>query len=76
MTELIQGKVALVTGAGQGIGRCIAGELLKAGYVVVFADIDGEAAAESAAEYATTSSAIPYEIDVADEPALKALYAA
>ena len=73
MTQSTPGKVALVTGAGQGIGKCIAKKLLEEGYAVAIADLDGEAAAESAAEFAAPGRAVPYEIDVADEPAVQAM---
>jgi 3-oxoacyl-[acyl-carrier protein] reductase len=64
-------KVALVTGGGQGIGICIAKSLIDDGYTVAIADIDKEAATESAARFGSEQTAIPYEIDVADEPAVK-----
>jgi NAD(P)-dependent dehydrogenase (short-subunit alcohol dehydrogenase family) len=73
MTENNVSKVALVTGAGQGIGKCIAGKLLLEGYTVAIADLDGEAATESAAELGTPERAIPYGIDVADEPAVQGM---
>lgn len=46
----IDGAVAVVTGAGSGIGRSIATALAAAGASVVAADIDSAAAAETAAK--------------------------
>lgn len=70
MTEEM-GKVALITGAGQGIGRCIAKRFLEEGWRVLIADLDGEAAAETARLFGTPESAIPREVDVADEEGVR-----
>lgn len=43
------GKVAIITGAGHGIGRACAAELAQEGWVCVCADIDAERAKETAA---------------------------
>jgi 3-oxoacyl-[acyl-carrier protein] reductase len=61
------GKVAIVTGAGRGIGRAYAEGLAKAGASVVVADID-EAAAKSVAKELTDAGAGAYglKVDVAD----------
>ena len=45
MSKRYDGKVAVVTGAGNGIGKAIALRLVAEGAQVVFADIDGDAAA-------------------------------
>ena len=45
------GRVALVTGSGQGIGKGIAKWLVEEGMQVVIADIDAEAAQNTAAEF-------------------------
>ncbi|HEX5063728.1 MAG TPA: SDR family oxidoreductase [Kofleriaceae bacterium] len=42
-------RIAVVTGAGRGLGRCIAERLIKRGYGVLVTDIDGAAAQATAA---------------------------
>jgi NAD(P)-dependent dehydrogenase (short-subunit alcohol dehydrogenase family) len=49
-------EVAVVTGAGSGIGAAIGRELSQRGYAVVFTDIDAERAARSAAGIPHASS--------------------
>jgi NAD(P)-dependent dehydrogenase (short-subunit alcohol dehydrogenase family) len=64
-------KVAVVTGAGSGIGRAIALALSRAGMTVVAADIDTAGAAETCALAPTPAVALP--VDVADRRAVEAL---
>jgi len=70
------GKVALVTGAGTGIGRASALALLKAGYSVVLAgrrkDLLEAVAAEGAASGSRT---LVVPTDVGDPAAVRALFA-
>ena len=44
----LQGKIAIVTGAGQGLGRAYAVALAQAGASVIVNDLDGRAAEETA----------------------------
>lgn len=58
---------ALVSGAAQGIGKGIAAALLRAGWRVLIADNDAEAAAATAAEYAARGDIRFAECDVSRE---------
>jgi 2,3-dihydroxy-2,3-dihydro-p-cumate dehydrogenase len=46
--QLTWGRVAIVTGAGRGIGQCIANRLLKDGMSVTFSDLSEDAAQAAA----------------------------
>lgn len=69
----LQGKVALVTGAGGGIGRAISGALAKAGASVVAFDLDGTAAAEAVAGLGESGVAVTG--DVTSESAVRDAFA-
>lgn len=72
---LLNNQVALVTGAGQGIGAATAMALAEAGATVVAADIDGERAERTAgaiAEHAGRRS-LAVRADVGDVPAIRAM---
>jgi len=76
MSEQINlaGKVAVVTGAGSGIGRATALALARHGARVHLADIDTHAAEAVAAEIeAAGGSAAAHTLDVADAAAVEAL---
>jgi NAD(P)-dependent dehydrogenase (short-subunit alcohol dehydrogenase family) len=60
-------RVALVTGAGSGIGRAIAGRLAAEGACVVIADRDASAARTVAAEIGSSDTAVAVAVDVTDE---------
>jgi NAD(P)-dependent dehydrogenase (short-subunit alcohol dehydrogenase family) len=72
--RLLEGKLALVTGAGRGLGAAIAAGMARQGARVVLADIDGEAAAtQAAAIVAEGGQAESFRLDVTDRHSVKAL---
>ena len=72
----LEGEVALVTGAGTGIGRAIAHALAEAGARVAVTDIDLEAAHGVVLDLPAASAAIPIFLDVTSpESAEKAIAA-
>src|ERR1035438_3259293 len=69
----LQGKVALVTGASQGIGRACALELAKAGTTVALAARNEVKLAEVAAQIAAAGGqAAAFVLDIASEESIKA----
>lgn len=72
----LKGKVALVTGAGSGIGKAIAATLAAAGAAVAITDLNGKAAEAVASEInASGGNAIGVPMHVADEEAVAAGFA-
>jgi NAD(P)-dependent dehydrogenase (short-subunit alcohol dehydrogenase family) len=70
----LEGKVAVVTGGAQGIGRVIALGLGHEGAKVVVADLQADKARDVVNELlALGSEAIPVEVNVANESAVKRL---
>lgn len=66
-----EGRVAVVTGAGSGIGRAMVVHFVERGMAVAAADIDAAAAAETAA--LAGGDVIAMGVDVADAAAVDAL---
>ena len=71
----LAGRVAIVTGGARGIGQAIALECAAEGASVVIADIDGERAAETAAQIEALGGralAVPTDVSAADSVAAMA----
>jgi 3-oxoacyl-[acyl-carrier protein] reductase len=70
----LEGKVAIVTGGGKGIGRAYVRGLAAEGAKVVAADIDEAAAKDTEAEIDDTGAeALGMVVDVASEPSVAAM---
>jgi NAD(P)-dependent dehydrogenase (short-subunit alcohol dehydrogenase family) len=70
MTD-IRGKVAVVTGAGSGIGRALACDLARRGAKVAISDIDGTGLAETAKQIRIIGAPVHHaRLDVTDRAAV------
>ena len=68
--------LALITGAAKGIGRGVALSLVRDGWAVAIADIDGDALASTLAELREHGPAEGWEIDLANSPGVERFVAA
>jgi 3-oxoacyl-[acyl-carrier protein] reductase len=64
----LEGKAALVTGSGRGIGRAIAKMLASAGASVMLNDIDADVLKEAEAEVGSRSKSLAGDMTVPDFP--------
>jgi NAD(P)-dependent dehydrogenase (short-subunit alcohol dehydrogenase family) len=67
-------KVAIVTGAGTGIGKAVAHGLVQAGYAVIFAGRRGELLEQAVTSAEDPSRARAVPTDVADPASVRALF--
>lgn len=68
---VLQGRVALVTGGGRGIGKGIAIRIAEAGAEVIIGDIDGDSAEQTAQELrADCKKAVALQVDVAKKESI------
>jgi NAD(P)-dependent dehydrogenase (short-subunit alcohol dehydrogenase family) len=72
----LEGKVALITGAAQGLGQSIAELFLDVGASVVISDLNGDAAAATASSLSTKGRTLGVAMDVSDEGSVEAGFAA
>lgn len=70
--NLLAGKVMVITGAGQGMGRVLARVAVREGAKVLVADISG---AESETAAMIGPAAVPFHIDVTKEDQIAAMFA-
>lgn len=71
MAEL-EGKVAVITGAGSGMGRAAAQVFVREGARVLAADISGR---QDDTAHALGDAVVPVRVDVADEASVEAMFA-
>lgn len=69
----LQGKVVVITGAGSGVGRGLAGAFAEAGARLVLADVDPEGLKQTAESLGAGVEVLPVPTDVAEPAALDAL---
>lgn len=72
MAEL-EGKVAVITGAGSGMGRASTEVFVREGARVLAADISGR---EDETAKDLGAAVVPFRVDVSDEPSVEAMFAA
>jgi NAD(P)-dependent dehydrogenase (short-subunit alcohol dehydrogenase family) len=67
----VSGGVAVVTGAGSGIGRALTQQIAAAGSALALADVDDGGLAETAASLRGTAEITTHVLDVSEEAAVR-----
>lgn len=76
MTNDLQNKIALITGAGRGMGRAIASNFAAAGAIVYVNDINAEAVTNCVSEINSAGGkAIPAHADISNSAQVVKLFA-
>src|SRR4051812_4444220 len=72
----LSGRIALITGAAQGLGRAIALAVAEAGADVLLVDRNADGAAKTAAELEQLGRrGVPHSCDVSDPTQVRAMFA-
>ncbi len=67
----LRGRLAVITGAGSGIGQALAGELARRGMALALADVDAAGLAETASQAEAVGAHVStHRLDVADREAV------
>jgi len=69
--QQVNGAVAVITGAGSGMGRALARQLAGYGCNLALADINADALAETASELSSHVTCTLHQLDVADREAVE-----
>ena len=67
MSTIFDGAVAVITGAGSGMGRCLAQQLAEKGSALALADVNQKGLDETAALLRTSAKVSTHIVNVADE---------
>jgi 3-oxoacyl-[acyl-carrier protein] reductase len=68
----LKNKVAVITGGGKGLGKVYGNRMAREGAVVIFADIDGDAAQQAAEQIVENGGrAIGLQVDISSEESTK-----
>ncbi|MFQ5516670.1 MAG: SDR family NAD(P)-dependent oxidoreductase [Acidimicrobiia bacterium] len=72
----LRGRIGMVTGAGRGLGRAVAGGLAKAGAKVAIVDIDESSAKHAAEEIESMGPVVPIVADCSDSEGIERAFEA